>query len=230
MNKTVVNNPAFVACSGLYKYSRTPSGLRNAPERFQRAMDVKLTIVNWQYALVYTDYTIIFSKTSDKHLQHIEKMLKLLSNTRTTIKLKKCSFISDTIDYLGHIIAGGKVHDATKTTKAIKSLQYPNAVSELRFFLRFCSFNRRSVHEFARLALLLNTKQKNEEPLQYDLDEEEKNSVDFLQEKLTTPSVLALPRSDNQYIIDTDACSTQVGCVLLQQQKNNVLTRIGSWS
>lgn len=49
-------------------------------------------------------------------------------------------------------------------------------------------------------------------------------------EKLITPPVLALPRLNGQYTINTDVCDTQVECVLLQKQKYNLLKLIGYWS
>lgn len=42
--------------------------------------------------------------------------------------------------------------------------------------------------------------------------------------------VLALPRFNSQYIIDTDEFDTQAGCVLQLEQKNKSLNPIGYWS
>lgn len=52
-----------------------------------------------------------------------------------TIKLKNCSFFSDTIDYLGHVITPPKLHVATSTKKAIKAKRYLTAVLKRRSLL-----------------------------------------------------------------------------------------------
>lgn len=43
-------------------------------------------------------------------------------------------------------------------------------------------------------------------------------------------SVLALSDAFGQYIINTDVCDTQVGCVLLQKQEEKVLNPADYWS
>lgn len=133
-------------------------------------MDVVLATVEWQYGLVYIDDITIFLMTPKKHLQHSYKLLKLLKKAEMTIKMKKCSFFSETKDYLAYIVAPGKVHVATKTTAAIKALQYRAAATELWSLLGLCNVYRRLVPNFAKLNSPLNKKLRKEEPLQLSLD------------------------------------------------------------
>lgn len=58
-----VDKTDSVTYNGLYRYTRMLFGLKNAPVTFQRAINVILTTVNWQYALVYIEDVIIFSST-----------------------------------------------------------------------------------------------------------------------------------------------------------------------
>lgn len=92
-------------------------------------MDVGLSTVKWQHALVNIDDIIVFWKTLEEQLRHIEELHKLLNYYGMTIKLKKCSFFGENIDYLSHVIAPSKLQVATKTTEAIKVLQYLAAVT-----------------------------------------------------------------------------------------------------
>lgn len=106
-------------------------GLGNAPATFQKATDVILATIKWWYALVYTADIIIFLNTPEEHPQHIEEVLKLLNNAEMTIKTKKYSTLSKKIGYLGRVIAPSKLQIATRTTKAIKALQYFTTLLEL---------------------------------------------------------------------------------------------------
>lgn len=54
-------------------------------------------------------------------------------------------------------------------------------------------------------------------------------AVKVFKGKLITPTVLALPKSNGQYTTDTDACDTQVGCVLSQEHVDKILKPIGYW-
>ena len=57
-----------------------PFGLRNAPATFQRALDIILSSVKWQFCIVYIDDVIIFSKSVDEHLDHIDQVLTFLGD------------------------------------------------------------------------------------------------------------------------------------------------------
>ena len=51
-----------------------------------------------------------------------------------------------------------------------------------------------------------------------------------LKEKLASPPVLALPRNDLPYVVDTDACDKQIGCVLQQKYPDKTIRPIGYFS
>ena len=51
---------AFFSHCGLFRWLRMPFGLKNAPGTFQRAANVILAGVKWQFALVYLDDIIIY--------------------------------------------------------------------------------------------------------------------------------------------------------------------------
>ena len=222
---------AFTSHHGLYRFIRMPFGLKNAPATFQRAIDVILSSVKWQFALVYLDDIVIFSPKPEEHIEHVKKVLMLLQDAGVTIKLRKCFFFTDNIDYLGHVIRPGTLEIAPKATEAIKNLKPPKNVTELRSFLGLCNVFRRFVPNFSRIAAPLNKKLKKGEPQHFDhLTDEELSAMKDLQDKLITPPVLALPRPNGRITIDTDACAYQVGCVLLQEQEDQTVKPIGYWS
>lgn len=98
-------------------------GLRDAPATFQRAMNVVLATVRWQYAFIYTDDTIVISETPGDHLQHNKEMSEPLNKAGVTTELKNVSIVFDIIDYLGLVFDPGGLHVATKTTEAINTLE-----------------------------------------------------------------------------------------------------------
>lgn len=126
-----VHKTAFETHNRLHNNIKMLFGLKNASATFQRAMVIILAPLKRRYALVYIDDTITFLKTPEKHLKHVEELLKILNNAGMMIKLKKYLLFSGAIAYLGHIITFNKVLVATKTTEAIKALRYQTTVSEL---------------------------------------------------------------------------------------------------
>lgn len=50
-----------------------------------------------------------------------------------------------------------------------------------------------------------------------------------LKEKLASPPLLDFPRHCRPYVLDTDACESQVGCGLMQADDDKPLRRVGYW-
>ena len=58
-----------VGSLGIYKFLRMPYGLCNAPTTFQHLMQNCLGELNLQYALIYLDDVIVYSRTPEEHLK-----------------------------------------------------------------------------------------------------------------------------------------------------------------
>ena len=209
-----------------------PFGLKNAPATFQRAIDIILSRVKWQYALVYLDDVIIYSKSFEEHIVHVRTVLTLLSKAGISLKLKKCEFFRPSVSYLGHTVRPGKLEVASKTCNAVRQAKPPQTQTELRSFLGLCNVYRRFVPNFARIAAPLNKKLMKDQPTNFEtLSAEEYDAFQTLKRRLIEPPILALPKGSKPYRLETDACDHQVGCVLTQEQDDPKDYRpIGYWS
>ena len=67
---------AFTTPFGLFEYVRMPFGLCNAPATFQRLMDQILEVLVRKICLVYLDDIIVYSKSKDEHLKHIQTVFE----------------------------------------------------------------------------------------------------------------------------------------------------------
>lgn len=103
------------------------------------------------------------------------------------------------------MIALGKLLVATKTSGAIKDLQYITTVSGLQFFFGLCNVYQRFTLNIAKPAAQLNKKLKEEKHLKFCFEEEDMKAVNAPKEKLITAPVLARPKSNGQFTFDTDA-------------------------
>lgn len=223
-----MSKTAFVTHNGLYRYTRIPFGLKNAPVYFQRAMDIVLAPVKWQHALAYIDDFVKFFKTLEERWNHVKAVLQLINKTLMTLKLNRFFFFSDEVNCFWHVITPRRLHFATESINAVDGLNYLTITSELWSFWELCNVYRRVVPNFSRTAAPLNRRLKKGEQTTFELNNEERQTVDDLNEKLTTSPVLTLPRPAGQFIIETDACDN--GCVLLQEQEEGEIRPLGYWS
>lgn len=101
---------------------------------FLRIMDVILASVKWQIVLVFLSDIVVFIKTLQQHIDHVQKVLSILHNASATIILKDCKFFTDTIDHRSHIIRQKCLGLDSHTTNFIDGPKPPANNTELRFF------------------------------------------------------------------------------------------------
>jgi Reverse transcriptase (RNA-dependent DNA polymerase) len=78
----------FTSHEGLYWFLRMPFRLRNAPAIFQLFVDVKLAGLTWKTCLVYLDDIIVFAKTAEEHLSHLDEVLHRLYRAALSLNMK----------------------------------------------------------------------------------------------------------------------------------------------
>eukprot|EP00171_Calliarthron_tuberculosum_P003135 IDg3135t1 len=129
-----------------------PFGLTNAPATFQRALDIILAGYKWQTCLVYLDDIIVFSKNEEGHLKHLNDVLDALHKAGVSLNLRKFSFFTNKIKYLGHVIHPRTLDVEEASTKCLKELKHHTFYSELRSFLGLCNVYRCFVRNYTDLA------------------------------------------------------------------------------
>jgi hypothetical protein len=222
-----MDKTAFVTHVGVHRFKRMPFGLCNAPATFQRALDMILSKVKWNYALVYLDDVIVYSKCINEHLRHLDEILSLFEGAGASLKLKKCHFFQPTVDYLGHVIHPGKLAVAEKNIDSIKKAIYPKTSTELRSFLGISNVYRRFVDKFANIASPRSDLLKKGQPEIFVLNKEQQDAFNKPKDAVIKPPILSLPKEGRQFTLDVDACNYQIGACLLQEQEYGKLLPCG---
>ena len=76
----------------------------------------------------YLDDIIIFSKSEEEHLQHLEKIFKPLKHLDFKMKQEKSSFFKKHIQYLGYLISKNGFEPLPQKLKAIQKDATPKDV------------------------------------------------------------------------------------------------------
>ena len=104
LNEESKAKTAFVTPFGKYEFNSVPFGLAQAPAYFQQLISMVLQDCR-DFAMAYLDDIIIFSRTPEEHLKHIEIIFQKLKAAGLKLKESKCDFFKSEIHYLGHLIS-----------------------------------------------------------------------------------------------------------------------------
>ena len=217
--------------AGVYYWLSMPFGLTNPPATFRRALEIILSGLMWQHCLVYLNDVIILSASADQHVKDVDVVSTRLREAGVTLHLEKCTWFSDEVEYLGHIVRPGQLHVHNENVDALKRASSPTTKTQLKSVLGMCNVYRRFVKDFAKRAKPLNAMTRAEVPP--DLPKPTDAALaafDDLHQALLAPSILALPKDGGQIIVDVDACADQLGCTLLQEQPDGTRIPVGYWS
>ena len=94
-----------VGSMGVYEFFRVPYSLCNVPATFQHLIQNCLGELNLQFTLIYLDDVIIYFRTQEDHLTHLQAVLDHFAHHGLKLKPSKCHFVKENITYLGHEIS-----------------------------------------------------------------------------------------------------------------------------
>jgi len=143
---------AFTTDFGLFEFKRVPFGLKTAPAHFQRAIDIILGSMRWDFALAYIDDIIVYSKTLEEHVEHIAAVLDALEKAGMTLAEGKCHFGYQDIKLLGHRISRLGLSTLEEKVQAILAIPYPETVKQAMVILGMFNYYRTFIDSFALIA------------------------------------------------------------------------------
>ena len=204
---------AFACHRGLFEFNVMPFGLSNAPGVFQELMAVVLSD-SGHFALAYLDDILLFSRTLDEHLTHIQLVFDRLKQHGLKLKLSKCQFLRTETNYLGFVINKEGIQPEPQKVEVIRGLPEPRSVREVRSFIGMVGYYRRFVPNMSEIAeplIALTRKHAH-----FKWTEKCQVAFDFIKESLTTIPLLTYPDPNLPYTLYTDASDHCVGACLTQ--------------
>jgi len=208
---------AFKTKFGLYEWLVMPFGLTNAPSTFMRLMNEVLRPFIGLFVVVYFDDILIYSKSTEEHLEHLHAVFDALRTARLFGNLEKCTFCTTRVSFLGYVVTPQGIEVDSSKIDAIQSWPTPSTVTQIRSFLGLAGFYRRFVRDFSSIAAPLHELTKKGIPFSWGPAQEEAFTI--LKDKLTHAPLLQLPDFNNMFELECDASGIGLGGVLLQAGK-----------
>ena len=195
---------------GLYRYTRLPFGVASAPAMFQKIMDNILQGI--PNVICYLDDILITGKDDVEHLDTLSEVLARLEAQGVRIKREKCSFMQDSVEYLGHMISSEGIQAIPEKVKAIVDAPHPKNVTELRSFLGLLNYYGKFIPNLATILHPLNDLLKAN--THWKWSDECKKAFQEAKDKLTSSQLLTHYDPRLTLKMAADASAYGVGAVI----------------
>jgi hypothetical protein len=117
-----------------------PFGLTNAPTTFQSCMNHIFNKQLRKFLLVFFDDLLIYNRTWEEHLEHLDEILSIMEDQSLYAKESKCEFDMTNILYLGHVISALGVQVHREKIQAILDWPPPKNLTQLHGFFGICNY------------------------------------------------------------------------------------------
>ncbi|OWZ16768.1 hypothetical protein PHMEG_0009390 [Phytophthora megakarya] len=201
---------AFTTKRGLYRFKRMPFGLTNAPATFQRLMNGVLRGLTWLTCLVYLDDIIIFTRGGiGRHVVELAGVLERLRAAGLSLKLKKCTFATTAMEYLGHHLSSRGVQPADRLVTAVRAFPRPADTTESNV-----SYTWPGIIAFGSIVEPLTRLLKKD--VLWEWTEAQEFAFTRIKILLTTQPLLLYPNFELPFRLVTDASKVGLGACLQQ--------------
>ena len=208
---------AFATHLGLFQFTRMPFGLLSAPAVFERMM--RELHLEESEAVNFFDDILVHGTQFDHHLKHVDEVLQKISNAGLTAKPSKVEIGFHKLEFLGHVVGEGMIRPEENKVKKIMEIPTPKTKKQVRSLLGLTGFYRRYIPDYATLSAPLTDLTKGHLPSRKPLEWSPKcqQALDKMKQALSSKPVLRLPDMEKQFTLRTDASSSGLGAVLLQE-------------
>ena len=216
---------AFSTSRGHWQYKRMPFGLKNAPAAFQRAMQTILSAFPRNRVIVYLDDILIIEKDFEKHKILVKQVLNTLISHGIKIKLEKCSWFKDKVEFLGHEVSTTGVKKHPSYIKKVNEFPKPETVKELQEFMGLVNWQRKFVPKCAMIGKSLYAQTGGKPKSKITWTPEMLTAFQRLKEILIDDVELAFPdysKDAPPLQLYVDASATGAGACLCQMQNGDL--------
>ncbi|KAF7640827.1 hypothetical protein LDENG_00011580, partial [Lucifuga dentata] len=153
------------------------------------------------FVFIYLDDILIFSRSRDEHVHHVQSVLQHLLENSLFCKAEKCEFHVSSVSFLGFIVAEGSIQMDPEKVSAVTSWPVPESRKQLQRVLGFANFYRRFIRGYSSVAVPLTAEEAFRD----------------LKSRFTSSPILQMPEPDRQLVVEVDASDVGVGAVLSQR-------------
>ena len=176
------------------------------------------TLNGLHFTLAYLDDVIIFSKSAEHHLKHIQIVLTRLKQIKLRLKKSKCLFFKQELHYLGHFLMTNGIKLQSEKIKVISGIEPPKNRKGVREFLGMISYYQKFINRFADAARPIT--KLTRKGVKFEWTDEYQIGFDYLKTCLTEVLILKYPDPSKRHVVFTGASDQAAAAIFTQEYTN----------
>ena len=108
------------------------------------------------FAANYLDDIIVFSRTAEDHMAHLERIFTALQMADLKIKVLKCEFFKKHVSYLAFLIGETGICCDRSKVEAINKIATPTSIEEVHQFNEMCSYYQKFILHYSDISKCFN--------------------------------------------------------------------------
>ena len=177
------------------------------------------------WIVIYMDDILIHAQNKEDLQEKTRKVLAKLKEHNLYLKLEKCKFTQEEVEFLGMIVMKDTIIMDPLKLAGIRDWPVLTTVKQIRSFFGFGNFYRRFISGFAHIAQPLHDLTRKNKIWEWTT--ECQVVFELLKEKFSTAPVLQMPDVSKPFTLETDASKWAVGACLMQKDENGQLHPCG---
>ena len=155
------------------------------------------------------------TNTQEDHILLLQEFFTFCQENHLRIKLEKCEFMREEMEYLGFDVGYGCWKPAASKMQPLQDVQIRDdpikGLQDVWSFIGACTFYRRHIHNFTYSSAPLTDLVKKTNPWRWT--DQEEACFQELNKKISSPNCLGEPHPKGEIILVTDACDVGGGGV-----------------
>ena len=171
----------------------------------------------------YIDDILIYTETWEEHVKVLNEVLDRIQRAGLTIKVSKCMFGFEEVEYVGHNIGKSQIGMVSATVDKIENALRPKTKKALRSFVGLTNYYRKHIPNFSQIAVPLTDLTKKSKPNVIQWGDEQEAAFMKLKTMLISKPILQMPDWKRSFLVQVDASDMGLGAVLLQEHDGDLL-------
>jgi len=187
---------------------------------FQGMMnEIMRDLINEGKVVVFVDDILVGTDGKKGHDEIVVEMLKKLEENNLYVKLEKCSWKTNKVNFLGVVMGQGKIKMEEDKVVGVLNWPMPRMVRDIRKFLGLPNYYRQFIKSFVILAKPLNMLTRKDEKWRWE--EAQQKAFEQLKGIFTTRLLLVAPDLDKEFRVEADTSNFATEGVLSIKCKDN---------